>query len=136
MDPLPRRTSLQNTGDAGEGWVRRYLVQQGWRILAQQWRCRWGELDLVASRAGVLAFVEVKTRSPGSWDQVGLLAVGIPKQRRLIRAAQVFLSQHPHLSDLFCRFDVALVESQASQEGMGYSLVEYLEGAFEIDGTG
>lgn len=132
MDPLPKRTALQNTGDAGENWVRQYLGRQGWQILAQQWRCRWGELDLVASRAGVLAFVEVKTRSPGSWDQVGLLAVGIPKQRRLILSAQVFLSQHPHLSDLPCRFDVALVESRVSQEGTGYALVEYLEGAFEL----
>lgn len=112
--------------------MRQYLDQQGWRILAQQWRCRWGELDLVACRSGVLAFVEVKTRSPGSWDQTGLLAVGIPKQQRLIRAAQAFLSQHPHLSELPCRFDVALVESQASKEGTDYALVEYLEGAFEL----
>ncbi|MFQ3584961.1 MAG: YraN family protein [Cyanobacteriota bacterium] len=132
MDPLPQRTSLQNTGDAGEDWVRQYLDRQGWQILAQQWRCRWGELDLVASRAGVLAFVEVKTRSPGSWDHVGLLAVGIRKQQRLIRAAQVFLSQHPHLSEWPCRFDIALVERRTSQEGTVYALVDYREGAFEL----
>ncbi len=132
MDSLPTRTSLQKTGDAGENWVRHHLSQQGWQILAQRWHCRWGELDLVACRAGVLAFVEVKTRSSGSWDQSGLLAVGIPKQRRLIRAAQAFLNQHPHLSDLPCRFDVALVERRAGEEGVSYSLVEYLQEAFEI----
>ncbi|MEN9226602.1 MAG: YraN family protein [Thermostichus sp. HHBFW_bins_43] len=132
MDSPPTRTSLQKTGDAGENRVRHYLSQQGWQILAQHWRCRWGELDLVACRAGVLAFVEVKTRSPGSWDQSGLLAVGIPKQHRLIRAARVFLSQHPHLSDLPCRFDVALVERQAGEQGVSYALVEYLQEAFEI----
>ncbi|MGQ9836522.1 MAG: YraN family protein [Cyanobacteriota bacterium] len=132
MDPLPKRTALQNRGDAGESWVRQYLGRQGWQILAQQWRCRWGELDLVASRGNVLIFVEVKTRSPGSWDQVGLLAVGIPKQQRLIRSAQVFLSQHPHLSELLCRFDVALVERRVCQGETDYVLVEYLEGAFEF----
>ncbi|MFS8855609.1 YraN family protein [Synechococcus sp. H55.2] len=132
MDPLPRRASRQNTGDAGEGWVRQYLCQQGWQILAQQWRCRWGELDLVAHRADVLIFVEVKTRSPGSWDQGGLLAVAIPKQRRLIRAAQAFLSQHPHFCELSCRFDVVLIERRPSQEGASYVLVDYLEAAFEI----
>lgn len=132
MDPLPRRASLQNTGNVGEGWVRQYLCQQGWQILAQRWRCRWGELDLVAHKADVLIFVEVKTRSPGSWDRGGLLAVGIPKQRRLIRAAQAFLSQHPHLSELSCRFDVALIERRASREGVSYALVDYLQAAFEI----
>ncbi len=132
MDPLPRGASLQNTGDAGEGWVRQYLCQQGWQILAQQWRCRWGELDLVARRADLLIFVEVKTRSPGSWDRGGLLAVGIPKQRRLIQAAQAFLSQHPHLCELSCRFDVVLIERRASQGGVSYALVDYLEAAFEM----
>ncbi|HIK20915.1 MAG TPA: YraN family protein [Synechococcus sp. M44_DOE_062] len=132
MDPSSRGASLQNTGNVGEGWVRQYLCQQGWQILAQQWRCRWGELDLVARKADVLIFVEVKTRSPGSWDRGGLLAVGIPKQQRLIRAAQVFLSQHPHLCELSCRFDVALVECRASEEGVSYALVDYLQAAFEI----
>ncbi|ABC98919.1 putative endonuclease [Thermostichus sp. MS-CIW-21] len=129
---MPKRTSLQNMGEAGEACVRQYLEEQGWQILAQQWRCRWGELDLVASRAGELIFVEVKTRSGQGWDQKGLLAVGIQKQQRLIRAAQAFLSQHPDLAELACRFDVALVEQRPGKEGVSYALADYLQGAFEL----
>ncbi|MEN9201866.1 MAG: YraN family protein [Thermostichus sp. DG_1_6_bins_120] len=129
---MAKRISPQQTGDAGESWVRQYLAQQGWQILAQRWRCRWGELDLVATRADVLAFVEVKTRSRRSWDERGLLAISLRKQQRLIRAAQAFLSQHPHLSEWSCRFDVALVESQVSEEGTDYTVVDYLEGAFDL----
>ncbi len=120
------------SGEAGEACVRQYLKAQGWQILAQRWRCCWGELDLIACREGVLIFVEVKTRRGKSWDQGGLLAVGIQKQQRLIRAAQAFLSQHPDLAELACRFDVALVEQQASKEGVGYALADYLQGAFEF----
>ena len=54
-------------GDQGEAETARYLEQRGCTILARQWRCRYGEIDLIArDRAGVTCFVEVKTRGPGS----------------------------------------------------------------------
>jgi putative endonuclease len=79
--------------------------------VARQWHCRWGELDLIVrlpEREG-LAFVEVKARSHGNWDEGGRLSVNPQKQARLWQAAELFLAEHPEWSACPCRFDVALV---------------------------
>ena len=118
-------SETKRTGDRGEAEVAKYLRKKGYVLLASQWRCRFGELDLVAkSKRGVICFVEVKLRSEG--------AIGLPrefvdakKRERLRRAALAYLSQHE--LDAPARFDVA--EVYQSQDGV--LRIEYLEGAFE-----
>ncbi|MCM1984513.1 YraN family protein [Lyngbya confervoides] len=102
-------------GQIGEKLVAQWLRGQGSRVLAERWRCRWGELDLVvkcpASGGGFeIAFVEVKTRRQQNWDLQGLLAVTPQKQRKLRHAAQLFLADFPDLMQMPGRFDVALVQ--------------------------
>ncbi|MDB9529006.1 YraN family protein [Oscillatoria sp. CS-180] len=138
------QTLKKQLGDRGEAIVAEWLRRQGWRIVTRQWHCRWGELDIVACRAGsqaCLTFVEVKTRQRGSLDQGGRLALTLQKQRKLWRSGQAFLLSHSGYEELPCRFDVALVAPgkvvgalwQQTVDQSLLSLVDYIEDAFRIE---
>ena len=105
---------MKKVGDLGEKLVGRWLELHNHQILARNWRCRWGEIDLIAQEqtSKAIAFVEVKTRSFRNWDADGRLAVDYIKQQKLIKTASYFLAQHPLLAELPCTFDVALVSYQ------------------------
>jgi putative endonuclease len=83
--------SRATIGALGEQLAVEYLTAQGWRVLARNWRCRYGELDVIAAEpAGVVVFVEVKTRTT---DQFGGVAQAVTpnKVRRLRRLAGLWL---------------------------------------------
>lgn len=99
-----RRPTRQDFGRAGEDLAAAYLEGLGWEIVARNYRCRGGEVDLVAIDAGVLAFVEVKTRRDERFGSP-LEAVDGRKQRRMTRAALSFLATRGG-AGLAARFDV------------------------------
>jgi putative endonuclease len=78
----------------------------GWRILARNLRLPQGEIDIVARRGEVVAFVEVKTRAE---LLVAVEAVTARQRRRIRNAAASFLARHPDLAGLVLRFDAVLV---------------------------
>jgi putative endonuclease len=83
-----------------------HLRLRGWRVVARDWRCPSGEIDILARRGRVLAVIEVKSRD----DFAGAIASIAPRQRRRIaRAASAFLTTRPDLAALAPRFDVMLV---------------------------
>lgn len=111
-------------GVLGEKLVADWLQGNGWEIIERRWRCRWGEIDLIAGERIAeeipdrqlpqhpyqrIAFVEVKTRSHRNWDANGLLSIHAQKQAKLLQTAEIFLSDRPDLTDCPCQFDVALV---------------------------
>ena len=82
------------------------LRLKGFRILARRFRTPVGEIDIVARRGRVVAFVEVKARA----DLVTAgESVGARQRRRIARAADVFLQKRPELRQLDLRFDVVLL---------------------------
>lgn len=124
----PRQSRSIHLGNLGEQLICEHLQALGWSSIARQWKCRWGELDIVAIRDSDLKFVEVKTRSHRNWDASGALAITPNKQRRLIRTAQIYLQQHPQYFSHNCTFDVALVSIGDRQH---LRIHQYIESAFE-----
>ncbi len=91
-------------GRRGESVAEAFLLSRGYRIIARNYRCPLGELDLVASEGGAVVFVEVKTRR-GARAGSGVEAVSGRKRRRLRRLARYYLAAHG-LEGRPCRFDV------------------------------
>ena len=93
-------------GQGGEDQVAERLQAQGWRIVTRNFRCRMGEIDLIAEDGRYLAFVEVKLRKDGSYG-AACEAVTLSKQRKLRLTAESYLLHRP--TELQPRFDVAEV---------------------------
>jgi putative endonuclease len=105
---MSRRTTSKATGHVGEAIAANFLESLGYRIVDRNVRFPVGELDLVAWHSGTLVFVEVKTRRKQGATSA-LAAVHTAKQRRLIRAAELYLSK-TGLSPAETRFDVVIIE--------------------------
>jgi putative endonuclease len=85
------------------------LRRAGLRILARNWRCRLGEIDLVAEEAGTLVFAEVRLRRDARFGGAAE-SITAAKRSRIIAAARLYLAGRPEAS---CRFDVLLLDSLA-----------------------
>lgn len=94
------------TGMRGELAAARYLREHGFTILSANYRCRLGEIDIIASDRAYICFVEVKTRSPQMLGKPAD-AVDAVKRKKLLAAASRYLSQNP--TNLQPRFDVVEV---------------------------
>jgi putative endonuclease len=112
-------------GKAGEEAAVQYLCQQGYQILERNYRCRVGEIDLIARDGRTLAFIEVKTRRSRRFGPAAA-AVTIEKQRHLIKASQLYLAQRRKAHEL-CRFDVVTIELDVQEPR-----IELIKDAFQL----
>lgn len=128
MDVRKQRQGMENRllGRWGEAVVAEDLRKKGWRILAAGYRCRLGEIDLVAGDGKFLAFVEVKLRKSTAYGTAAE-AVDRRKQNRIRAAAQLYLARYP--SDLQPRFDIAEVYAPRGME-TPTPQISYIENAF------
>lgn len=117
------------TARRGERLAALLLIAKGYRVVARNWRCASGEIDLVCRDGATLVFVEVKARRSGAAGDPED-AVDARKRARLVRLAQAYLAQH-RLDDVPCRFDVVAVDRIA-----GIPRLRHLRAAFRADGDG
>lgn len=115
-------------GARGERAALDLYRRRGFTLVASNWRCSLGEIDLVVRRRDVLVFCEVKTRR-GSSRGVGFEAVDARKRRKLRSLAEVFLFTHG-MGPLSVRFDVASVALRAGSTSGGSTQIELFEEAF------
>jgi putative endonuclease len=115
----------QALGREGEEAAARHLESAGWRIVERRFRAAGYEIDLIAERDGVLAFVEVKTRRAGGLAPPAA-AVNWRKRRRIAAAAHVAAARWGRGARAF-RFDVAAVTW-----GENGPVVDHLENAFRL----
>lgn len=102
---MPTADSL---GAQGERAVRRYLEAEGFVIVEANWRCRYGEVDLICRDGSCLVFVEVKTRRSRQYGY-GVEAVDERKRAHIRSVAEHYLF-HTRQLESDCRFDVVVVE--------------------------
>jgi putative endonuclease len=118
--PAPERVAAFRTGVSAEAKAAALLIAKGYRILARRFRTPHGEIDVIARKRDLLAFVEVKARA--SLDDAAY-AVTPRQQQRIIDAAQGWLMTHPEHAEFELRFDVILVAPK--------SLPRHLMAAFD-----
>jgi putative endonuclease len=100
------RLAAFRTGLSAESRAAAFLIAKGYRILAKRFRSPYGEIDLVARKRNLIAFVEVKARA--SLDDAAW-AVTPRQQQRIINAAQAWLMAHPEHAEFEMRFDAMLI---------------------------
>jgi putative endonuclease len=116
----------QALGAAGEELAALFLQRQNYRIMARNFRCKGGEVDIIARDGRTLVFVEVKSRRSLAYG-VPQLAVTPFKQRQISKAALTWLAKH-NLHDAPARFDVIAVLFGAA----GSSQIEHIPNAFDL----
>ncbi len=106
-------------GAAAEERAARYLEARGYEVLARNFRCRAGELDIVARDGETVVFVEVRSRAPSGFGSAAE-TVGWSKRAKLLKAARYFA----HVKALDCpmRFDVVAIDGSA---------LDHIEDAFQ-----
>ncbi|MEW5769296.1 MAG: YraN family protein [Pseudomonadota bacterium] len=108
-----------NIGQAAEQAAADYLAARGLRLVARNWRCRGGEIDLVMRDGATLVFVEVRARGSAAFGGAAA-SITAAKQARVVLAARHFLASQG--LDSPCRFDAVLIQG---------GRLEWLKGAFE-----
>lgn len=121
--------NTRSTGASYEDIALVYLEKAGLALLARNFTCRYGEIDLVMSEQNVVVFVEVRYRRGanlrGGYGD-GVDSVSARKRAKLVRAAEVFLASHARLAQRPCRFDVLAIA-----DGDSAPVIDWRRNAFE-----
>ena len=119
------RVDTRAVGFDAERVAEQYLKRHGLVPVIENFRCRLGEIDLIAKDGRCLVFVEVRFRGAGSFSRAGL-TVDIHKQLKLIRTAALYISKRPQYANSVMRFDVIAIDAAAD----GEVTIDWIKDAF------
>jgi putative endonuclease len=105
---MPTYSIKKELGDWGEKVALEFLITQGYQFVTANYRCYYGEIDLICKDGPVWCFIEVKTRKNLSYGE-GYYGVTPAKLKHLMKTAIMYLSQH-HLGDVPARFDIVSID--------------------------
>ncbi|MCK5242926.1 YraN family protein [bacterium] len=118
---------MKRKGEIAEAQAAAFLTSQGYRLHCKNYRCRYGEIDIIAWEGKTLCFIEVKSRASREFG-IPAEAVNRKKQRKIGKVAAHYLVCHFYGQDLACRFDVvSVLEKQ---------IPEIFRDAFQLSATG
>jgi putative endonuclease len=120
------RTDRQRIGAAAEDLAASYLERQGLSIVERNYRCRGGEIDLIARDGETLVFVEVRLRGSAAYGGAAA-SIDAHKQRRVLHAARHYLARRGEQS---CRCDAVLLDRLDGEA------IEWIRNAFESSAIG
>ena len=106
-------------------WQANFLEQKGYTIVAMNWRCRHGEVDIIACFDNIWAFIEVKTRR-GSETEDAFVNITPQKQQKFIKTVQAYCAEH-RLDNINWRIDAVAVIFPRT----GQPMIEHVEDAFD-----
>ena len=112
---------MNTRGAQAENLAAQFLQQRGLKLLQQNYRCRFGEIDLILQDGDALVFAEVRLRSRCDFGGAAA-SINAVKQAKLVRAAQYYLAALPHIPP--CRFDAVLLQAADG------SSIEWIRDAF------
>lgn len=108
----------KQTGLIAEALVAQELQKNNYKIIKQNYRSIWGEIDIIAQQKQTLVFVEVKMRTRHYFDATELITPS--KQAKIIATAKQFLASHDNYQHYDCRFDVAILEGSLNKPTILY----------------
>lgn len=111
---------MNRRGEPAENLAAAFLERAGLKIIERNYRCRFGEIDLVAASGAIVVFVEVRARASEAFGGAAA-SITAAKRRRLLATARHYLARHR--ADCACRFDVVLVRG-------GEHRIEWVSDAF------
>jgi putative endonuclease len=117
---------MRSTGSQFEDIALAHAQGDGLRLIARNFNCRFGELDLIMRDHDIVVFVEVRYRRSNRFGGA-LDSVGASKRNRLAKAASLFLQANPNLARQPCRFDVIAISGAADRPS-----IDWQRNAFEV----
>lgn len=117
--------STKPFGQRGEQLAVKHLVDNGYALLTTNWRCEYGEIDIIVQKGETLVFVEVRTRHAESAEPA-FESITPRKRAKLIKLAEAYLDRY-ELGDCFWRIDVIAIGIPRS----GVPIIEHTEDALD-----